>query len=140
MDKQTEELYEAAIKSNDILYKAVGIFPLALFPDTITVDREKVSIAQRFFYKVAQIHTIRIDDILSAESTLGPFFGSLKITSKFFVKDPKVINYLSRRDTVCLQRLLHGYTIARKKEIDCSKIAVNELKTMLLELGKESTD
>jgi hypothetical protein len=49
VDQQREELYEAAIKSNDILYKAESVFPFSMFPDTITIDREKVSIANRVF-------------------------------------------------------------------------------------------
>jgi hypothetical protein len=140
VDQNTEDLYEAAIKSNDIIYKATTIFPFTLFPDTITIDREKVSIANRFFFRVAQIHSIRIDDILGVEGNRGPFFGSLSITSKYFIKSPRKINFLTIDDTVKAQRILQGYTIARQKEIDCSKIATKELRTMLLELGKESTE
>jgi hypothetical protein len=140
MDQGTEQLYEAAVKGNDILYKATTVFPFTLFPDTITIDREKVSIANRFFFRVAQIHSIRVDDILSVEGNVGPFFGSIRVTSKYFVKSPRVINFLSRDDTTNVQRILQGYTIARQKEIDCSKIPTKELITMLEELGKEGTD
>jgi hypothetical protein len=139
VDKNAEELYDVAIKSNDILYKASTVFPFTLFPDTITIDREKVTLAHRYFFSVVELHTIRIDDVLSAESTIGPFFGTIKITSKYFVKEPRVISYLHRDDTEKLQRLLHGYTIARKREIDCTHIPVNELTSMLMELGHEST-
>jgi hypothetical protein len=77
VDQQREELYEAAIKSNDILYKAESVFPFSMFPDTITVDREKVSIANRVFFRVAQMHSIRIDDVLSVEGNVGPVFLDL---------------------------------------------------------------
>jgi hypothetical protein len=140
MEQNTEELYKAAIKSNDILYKATSVFPFTLFPDTITVDREKVSIANRVFFRVAQIHSIRIDDILSVEGNVGPFFGSLKVTSKYFVKSPRLINFLTREDARNIQRILQGYTVARQKEIDCSTIETNELVRMLMELGHEGTD
>jgi hypothetical protein len=140
VDQQREELYNAAVRSNDILYKASSVFPFTLFPDTITIDREKVSIANRFFYRVAQMHSIRIDDILSVEGDVGPFFGSLRVTSKYFVKAPRVINFLSREDAREIQKILQGYAIARQKEIDCSKIPTKELITLVKELGKEGTD
>jgi hypothetical protein len=140
VDQQREELYEAAIKSNDILYKAESVFPFSMFPDTITVDREKVSIANRVFFRVAQMHSIRIDDVLSVEGNVGPFFGSIRVTSKYFVKSPRVINYLTREDTRSIQKILQGYAIARQKEIDCSKIPTKELLRLLMELGEEGTD
>jgi hypothetical protein len=140
VEQNTEELYKAAIKSNDILYKACSVFPFNLFPDTITIDREKVSIANRVFFRVAQMHSIRIDDILSIEGNVGPFFGSIKVTSKYFVKSPRLINFLTREDARNVQWILQGYTVARQKEIDCSKIETNELIRMLMELGQEGTD
>jgi hypothetical protein len=140
VEQNTEELYKAAIKSNDILYKASSVFPFNLFPDTITIDREKVSIANRVFFRVAQMHSIRIDDILSIEGNVGPFFGSIKVTSKYFVKSPRLINFLTREDARNVQWILQGYTVARQKEIDCSKIETNELIRMLMELGQEGTD
>jgi hypothetical protein len=140
VDQQREELYEAAIKSNDILYKAESVFPFSMFPDTITVDREKVSIANRIFFRVAQMHSIRIDDVLTVEGNVGPFFGSVSVTSKYFVKNPRVINYITREDTRNIQKILQGYTITRQKQIDCSKIPTKELLKLLMELGEEGTD
>src|SRR5437660_249209 len=52
---EVEKLSEVAEKAHEILYKTDTVFPFTLFPDTITVEREKISIAKRYFFRVAQI-------------------------------------------------------------------------------------
>src|SRR5579884_1058578 len=42
-----EDLVELTEKSQDVLYEAETVWPFTLFPDTITLDREKLTIANR---------------------------------------------------------------------------------------------
>jgi hypothetical protein len=140
MEKNTELLHDAALKSTDILFKTDTVFPFTLFPDTITIDREKLSIAYRLFFRIANISTTPLDDIESVDVSLGPFFGSLRITSKFFVNNIRTVNFLSRDDAVMIQRILHGHKLTKEKDVDCSKVATKDLVPMLLELGKGAPD
>ncbi|HLZ14727.1 MAG TPA: hypothetical protein VKQ34_01925 [Candidatus Saccharimonadales bacterium] len=134
--KAAQNLRQALGSSRDILISATTVFPFTLFPDTITVDREKLSIAHRFFFKIAEVITISIGDILNVTADVGPFFGSLKIASRFFdAKKPYRVNYLWRKDALEIKRLVQGYVIATKKKVDCSSLPVQELKQILEELG-----
>jgi hypothetical protein len=140
MDKNAEELYNTAVKAHDIVYKTQTVFPFTLFPDTISIDREKVTVANRFFFRVATVISTPIADIKSIESNVGPFFGSLKITSEAFTNNVRIIKFLSREDSIKIQRIIQGFMISRQKEIDVTKIETHELITMMMELGRGGTD
>lgn len=135
--QQTQEELAGAISSaHDILCSAKTVFPLTLFVDTITVDRSKVSVTKRNFYMAGETVTIRIEDILNVTATVGPFFGSVKITTKYFNPEkPYVIDKLQRKDALRIKRILQGYVIARQQEVDTSHLSARELAKYLDELG-----
>ncbi len=130
------KLRKAVDRSQDLIAEATTVFPFSLFPDTVTLDREKINIAHRFFFRVAETVSVRIDDILNVTADVGPLFGSLKIATRFFdARKPYCVNYLWRNDALRLKRLLQGYLIARKKNIDCSSLSIEQLRQGLGELG-----
>jgi len=114
------------------------IFPFTLFPDTITIDREKLTIANRFFFKVASINSIPISDIQSVEANVGPFFGSIGLVRATLttLRSSFAVRFLWRDDAIKIQRLLQGYIIAHQKEVDCSAIEKEQLITLLNDLGQ----
>jgi hypothetical protein len=137
MDEQTEKLFKAAKQVGEVLYKAETVFPFTLFPDAVTIDREKLSISYRVFFKVAKVISTPLDDIESVDANLGPFFGSLRITSRFFVNNTRYVKFLSREDAVKIQSILQGYKLVKEKDIDISEISKDELVMMLRKLGEE---
>jgi hypothetical protein len=141
-----KELKKAIGASHEVLVSAQTIFPFVLFPDTITIDRGKLTISHRSFFKVAEVISIRIEDILNVTANVGPFFGSLQITTRFFgtgsEHDDKAyrINWLARDDALKIKRIAHGYITALQKEVDTSALSSSELAKLLLELGADSPD
>lgn len=129
------ELKHLAMDAEDVLLKAEAVFPFDFFPDSIHIDRLKVSITRRSFFWVEEVISINIEDILNVESDMGPFFGTIKLYSRFFDKKPLTISYLTRSDTFRIKYLLQGYIIARNQNIDCSTISTKELKQLLYRLG-----
>ena len=126
--------------SDEILYSADSVFPFQLVPDTITIDRQKVTIAQRTFIRIAKILSVNVNDMLNVEADIGPFFGTVKLTSRFFANKPQKITWLARKDAIQIQRILQGYIIAHQKEIDSSKIPRDELVKLLERLGQGASD
>jgi hypothetical protein len=132
------------------LFTANTVFPFVLFPDTILLDREKLTIIHRPFFLMANITAVRIQDILNAEVDIGPFFGSLRVVTRYysesqFASHPNAtetnrkhasINFLWRRDAMKIHSLLQGYIIATQKEIDCADIPKDELVLLLQHLGQ----
>jgi|GEM_PF-882189 len=133
-----QQLQEAIGHASDMLITASTVFPFTLFPDTVTVDRSKLSVTKRFFFAISEAFSIRIEDILNVTADVGPFFGSVRITTRFFTteKKPYSVNYLWRSDALRLKRILQGYIIATTKNIDSSSMPADRLADMLDELGK----
>lgn len=132
-----EELVEAIGESSDVLVRAKTVFPLTLFPDSISLDRTKLTITHRDFFKAGEVLSIGIEDILNVTATVGPFFGSVKISTRFFDPDkPYTVDHFTRADALKIKRIAQGYVIAKQKGVDCSALSNAELTKLLDELGK----
>ncbi len=133
-----KELTEAIRGSHQILISASTVFPFTLFPDTVTIDRAKLTITHRTFFQVSEVMSIRIEDILNVTAQTGPLFGSLHIVSRIMSPDkPYHINFLWRDDALKLKRIMQGYIIAMQNNIDCTPLNSKELSKLLNQLGKD---
>lgn len=131
-----QELTDAIGGAHEVLVSATTVFPFTLFPDTLTVDRTNLTVTRRSFFKVAEVMTIRIQDVLNVTGYVGPFFGSVHITTRFFVYKPYEVNFFWREDAMKVQRIMQGYIIAKQNDIDTSVLTTKELAGMLDELGR----
>lgn len=135
-EEAEEELEEAIEGSNEVLITAKT--QMTFFPDTITVDRAKVTVTKRTFFSAAELVSIRIEDVLSVHATVGPYFGMVKIVSRVLSADkPYTVGRLKRDDAKKIKRILHGYVIALQRNIDCSSLPTDELRDMLEKLGED---
>jgi hypothetical protein len=134
--KAERQLHAMVNGTHQVLATATTVFPFTLFPDTITIDREKLTVAHRVFFRVAEVVSIQVDDILNITADVGPFFGSVKILTRFFDPDkPYTVNYLWRHDALKIKRIMQGYITALQREIDCSALPTKELTVLLERLG-----
>jgi len=125
--------------AHEPIFETKTVFPFTLFPDTVTIDRTKLTVTHRVFFRVAEVVGIRIEDILNVTPNIGPFFGSILIHTRFFdPQKPYAVNYLRRNDALKIERIMHGYSVALENRIDCASLPTNELAEMLDKLGRES--
>lgn len=135
--KGKEELKEIANKAEDVLVRADSTFPFVLFPDSIAVSRNKVVLTRREFFRVSDVISLQIEDILNVESDAGPFFGSLSIYTRIYGTEPLRITFLSRKNTIKVKRVLEGLIIAIAKEVNITNIDKKELLGLLNRLGSD---
>lgn len=135
-----ESLNEIVEKSHQFLAGAQAvILPMNPFPDTVVVDRTKITITKRSFFWSADTITVRIEDVLNVASSTGPFFGSLTISSRVMNStDHYEVNYLWRSDAAYLKQVIQGYMIAQHNKIVTSHLDKEQLVKTLLELGRDS--
>ena len=133
------KLNKIVAHSHDILAHAkTVILPTNLFPDTVVVDRNKVTIKRQTFFWSSEVISIRIEDILNIAVALGPLFGSITISSRVMNStDHYEIDYFWRRDAIHLKHIIQGYMIAVHNDIDTSHMDKDELIASLTELGHE---
>lgn len=135
------ELQQAIQGAHEVLCTATTLFPFTFFPDTITLDRAKLTITHRSFFGVAEVMSIRIEDILNVTASIGPILGSIKIVSRVFnVEKPYVVDGFKRQDALLIKRVTQGYVIALQRKIDCSSLPIHELAAMLEQLGTDAHD
>lgn len=131
------ELQEAIRGSEQVLATATTTF--TLFPDTLTVDRAKVTITKRTFFKTAEVMSMRIEDILNVTESIGPLFGAVRIVSRVMNNEkPFNVGMFWRRDAIKLKRIIQGYVIALQRGIDCTSLSARELAVMLDRLGEDN--
>lgn len=135
-----EKLQRIVQKSHQILAGAqTVILPINLFPDSVIVDRTKVTITKRTFFWSANVISIRIEDVLNVSVSTGPLFGSLTVSSRVMNStDHYEINYFWRKDALYLKQIIQGYVIAQHNRIETSHLKRQELVDTLLELGRDS--
>ena len=135
-EESREELKQAIQGSNEVLVTATTAFPI--FPDTLTLDRAKLTVTKRTFLRSAEVMSIRVEDILNVTATVGPLFGSVKVVSRVLTTGkPYTIGLFWRADAMRVKRIMQGYVIALQREIDCSALPTKELARMLDELGED---
>ena len=132
-------MHRVAARSQDVLATArTVILPSNVFPDTVTVDRTKVTITQRTFFWSADVVSLRIEDILNVSTSFGPFFGSLTISTRVMNStDHFIITGFWKWDAIRLKRIIQGYMIAVHNGIDSFELSTPRLIRKLNELGRE---
>ena len=130
-----EKLIDITEKAQDCLFKATTVFPFKVFTDTIILDREKLTVISRTFFMAGKITSVPVSSVSAAEADLGPLFGSVHISSKFFVQNKYQVEKLTRKDAVDLVHLLQGFIIAQEKGIDLTDIEKEDLLVLLEDLG-----
>lgn len=137
--RKIDLLRNAAKRSHEVLASADTVFPLTLFPDSVIVDRNKVTIINRTFFWSSNTVGIRIEDILNVTCSVGPFFGSLNISVRVMNStDHFNINFFWRHDAERLKQIIQGHMIAQHAHIDTESLSRRELIEHLAELGQDS--
>lgn len=137
--RKIDKLRNMAKRSHEVLVSVNTVFPLTLFPSTVIVDRTKVTIISRTFFFTSKTISIRIEDILNVSCTLGPFFGSVVISSRVMNStDHFEIDLFWRHDAIRLKHIIQGYMIAQHNDVDISSLSRDELVDHLAELGHEN--
>lgn len=138
--KEAKDISRIVRRSHEVLAGARTVpLPVNLFPDSIIVDRTKITITRRTFFWTSQVITMRIEDVLSVTSNFGPFFGSLLIATRIMNStDHFDVNYFWRKDAEYLKQIIQGYVIAQHNSIETKHLSKDELIKTLLELGRDS--
>jgi len=137
--KTTKKLNRIVKQSHEMLaFAQTVILPNNLFPDTVVVDRNKITINKKTFFWSSNVISLRIEDILNVTCSIGPLFGSLTVSTRVMNStDHYEVNYLWRADATNLKQIIQGYMIAVHNDLDLSHLTKEEITEKLHELGHE---
>lgn len=133
-----EKLRSLAARSHEIIAQATTVFPFTLFPDTVTLDRTKVTIRRRDFFWSENVVSIRIEDVLNATVATDLLFGSLNVASRVMNStDHYQLRFFRKAEAMHLKHLIQGYVIAQHNKIDVEHLDKEALIETLQELGHD---
>jgi hypothetical protein len=139
-ETEIAKLQQVVDESQNILVQTQTVFPFTPFPTKVTIDRHKLTIVYRKFFNVEQRVSVPIEDVKNIQADVGPFLGSLTITSDLFINNTQQINYLPRREVKEIQKLVQGAMVALKEGVNLTKIDCQQLKKLLSDLGEGHTN
>jgi len=134
----TQSLEQFVKENNPTLLEISTVFPFILFPDTLRIDLQKVSIIHSEFFWSKREETINISDILAVSVESGPLFATFIIKTKFFTQKPLRIRYLIKSEASIARRIIHGLMLVKKKKIRIEEAEPSKIIAMLEEVGKMS--
>jgi hypothetical protein len=137
-EDSTRALVDLANTTERTLLLAKAVFPFELFPDTLRIDRQKITVIHNDFLKMAHTTSIRLKDLGNVEVVLGPFFGTIILTSLYYRNNTQTINFLTRNDAIHAHRLLQGFMVAHNANIDTDNISEEDLIELLYRIGNEN--
>ena len=110
-------------------------FPIDLFPDTIKVDEEKVTVITRPFLLSSEVHGVDLKDVTNVFINTSPFFAQLVVVSKTFEENIIQINSMWIKDATYVRRIIEGMRVMINNKIDTSVYSKTELMAKLEELS-----
>ena len=135
-EKGVDKLESVVNKAQNILIKSKAVFPFDMFPDSITIDRQKLTVVHRNFFNVKQTVSVQHCDIKNIQADIGPFLGSLTVTSEHFINNIQTVKYLPKRDVLAIQQLVQGFIVANSQNIEMTNIDDKKLVELLNQLGR----
>lgn len=122
-------------ESNQVLAHFRSVWPFDFFPDEVIIDKKAITIVRHWFFGVGQKITCHFEDLVNSEVQIGPFFGSIKIYSKYFTDGEEDVNWFSRSDAKKIHAILQGLLMAKKEGADIQNIPNDELLYKLYHIG-----
>ncbi|HSW88703.1 MAG TPA: hypothetical protein VLG12_06090 [Candidatus Saccharimonadales bacterium] len=123
-------------KSKRIITSISSVFPFELFPSTIEVEDNKVTVIFRQFFWSSQTQSMDMQDISNTFLETAPFFATLRIITRSFVENSIKIPWLKRGEANHTRNIIEGLRIFSQERIDTSKY---ELKDLIKKLESLST-
>ena len=121
--------------SNTVLFTAKTVFPLDLFPDSISIDLARVNVITRNFFWSARIHSIDVVDISDVAVDTGPFFSQLILVAKSGIDRNLVIKNLWTNTAVKLRRIIHGLILMNTEGVNIRTLDNTDLLKKIEEIG-----
>jgi hypothetical protein len=129
MDKLVEN-------GREILFTLHSIFPLDLFPTTISIERTKVNVVDQLFFGSHQVQSILVDEISVVELDSSILFSTLTIMSKVPYRSPITVKLLHKSEAARARRIIQGLMVSRMQHIDITNLPATELLPKLEQIGE----
>ena len=131
--KAEARVRKLARKSEEVLYRLKTVFPFDFFPDTLTINSNKLDINSSYFFFSHQTQSIPLRDIGMVEVQTSLLFATLKIINLRYPLEPVEINFLWNHEAEKAKQIIDGLLVTMSHGAD---VAAIEPQRMLKQLEK----
>ncbi|HUQ85634.1 MAG TPA: hypothetical protein VM077_04880 [Candidatus Limnocylindrales bacterium] len=137
--KSKKELDVLVSRSNKILLHAKSIFPFDFFPNTLTIDANKVDIVISTFFYTETVTSVLLKEIMDVRVEISLFMGKLIID---YGPHPLKISTvyvptLWKKDALKAKEIIEGMLVVyRAENIDTTKLKPEETIEEIKEVGR----
>lgn len=136
INKERKKIIVLAKASDATLFNTSTIFPFTFFPDSIIIDKTKITIIERLFFFNADIRSYAIEDVLNVEVAIGLFFSTLTCITRYDNKKAFTLRYLKKKDASFARKLIQGLIIAKREGVHLEEISGKEIISYGEVIGK----
>jgi len=135
---QKSSLQQLVDQSQKVLLTITSIYPLDWFPDTLTVDENKVNIIRKELFGMENIHSILIEDITNVTVGKGFFTATLEIVDSTNYRFPETyrIKHLNVKKALLARRLIQGLIAAKRQGVSLADLTSEDVLNQLENLGR----
>ncbi len=134
-----KELDILVSRADKILFRAKTVFPFDFFPDTVTIDANKVDITLKSFFATEAMTSIMLKEIMDVRVHTALFMAKLIIDyGPHPLKVKKVfVSHLWRADALKAKEIIEGMLLLyRGENIDTTKLKPEETIREVREIGR----
>jgi hypothetical protein len=135
-----EKINELVEKSSHVLFSMQTVFPFDFFPDTLTINANKIDVVKTSFFASHQTSSIPLRDIANVEIQTSPFFATLRITNIRYPMHPKVLRFLKKHEAMKAKNIIDGLLVAISQGADITNIEPTKLIEEMEKVGNSATE
>lgn len=139
VEKSNEDLGIILNRAEKILFKANAFFPFDIFPDTITIDANKVNVIQRTFFYSETATSILLKEIMDVRVESALFLARLIIDygPHPLKVSTVIVPKLHRKDALKAKEIIEGVLVLyRSENVNTTNLQPEETLEEVKEIGK----
>jgi hypothetical protein len=116
------------------------VWPFVFFPDTVSVDKNKIEIVYGLFFFSKHLFQILIQDLRTAHLSTGLFFATLTFEIIGYEQNPREVTFLPKQQATTVHRIIIGLMAAKREGIEIEELSDKEVYQSAWQIGKGQTD
>lgn len=125
-EEDSQTVNDLIAKSNRCIISISSLFPWDFFPNTISVEENRVTFIFRQFL-ASQSHSIEIKDISNVFIESSLFFATIQVVSNTYVQNDIKIGNLYKKKAQKVQKIIEGLRTLKEYNINTSNYEIGEL-------------
>jgi len=133
--EQVQKLKELSERNTILIYRTQSVFPFRIFPCSVSLNRNKVTVQDYSFFQAKEVQTVLIKDIVSVTTDETMMLSTLTLLDKAPSASGITATHLRKEEARKMRRLIEGLMIVDREGVDITHIENSQLLNYLESLG-----